>query len=193
MINLLPKENKNGPMHIQHFRIKRVLAVVVISLAVFILSFYWGYLYHLISLHEARLDQLQLEMKCYTTPYQKIQNMESSLQQIHDREDLKQTVFSGYLAPLNALNTLIQLKTSSIWFERVQFNGFDGNFTVTGGATNYKTLAAFIGQLEQDKTAFRELKPEQATIHDISSGREYVQFKISGILAKRGEQGVQEH
>ncbi len=193
MINLLPKESKNGSDRNRHFSLKITLALVAIACAVFGLGFYWGYLYHQVSLQEAKLEELQLEMKCYSTPYQKIQNMESLLEQLRDKEDLKQTVFGSYLPPLKALNTLIQFKTASIWFERVQFNGLNGSFAVTGGATNYKTWAGFIGELEQDKDAFEELKPEQATIHDSSSGRKYVQFKISGVLAKRGEQNVQKH
>ena len=194
MINLLPKENNLGPtMKTHHFRFNTILFVVIIALVVFSLGFYWGYLYHQISIQETKLAQLQLEMKCYSTSYRKIQNMESALQQFRDKDNFKQVVLAEYMDPLKALNTLIQLKTASIWFERVQFNGLDGSFAVTGGSTNYKTLASFIGQLEQSKDAFRELKPEQATIHAGSSGREYVQFKISGALSNRGEQSAEKH
>jgi Tfp pilus assembly protein PilN len=193
MINLLPKENKNGTGSNRHFNLQIMLAITAVACVVFSLGFYWGYLYHQVSIQEAKLEELQLEMKCYSTPYQKIRNMESILEQLRNKENLKRTVFAGYLPPLSALNTLIQFKTASIWFERVQFSGMNGSFIVTGGATNYKTWAAFIGELEQNKDAFQELKPEQATIHDSSAGREYVQFKISGVLSKRGEQNVQEH
>ena len=193
MINLLPKENKNGTGRNRHLNLQIVIMVAAIACVVFSLGFYWGYLNHQVSLQEAKLAELQLEMKCYSTSFQKIRNMESILERLQNKEHLKQTVLSGYLPPLNALNSLIQFKTDSVWFERVQLSAESGNFAVTGGATNYKTWAAFIGELEQNKDAFRELKPEWANIHGNSTGRQYVQFKISGVLAKRGEQNVAQH
>lgn len=193
MINLLPKENKNGIGRNRHLNLQILVMVAAIACVVFSLGFYWGYLNHQVSLQEAKLAELQLEMKCYSTPFQKIRDMESVLERLQNKEQLKQTVLAGYLPPLNALNSLIQLKTDSIWFERVQLSAESGNFAVTGGATNYRTWAAFIGELERNKDAFLELKPEWANIHGNSTGREYVQFKISGVLAKRGEPNVAQH
>ncbi len=193
MINLLPKENKSGIGRNRHSNLQILVMVAVIACLVFSLGFYWGYLNHQVSLQEAKLAELQLEMKCYSTPFQKIRDMESVLERLQNKEHLKQTVLEGYLPPLHALNSLIQLKTTSVWFERMQLSAESGNFAVTGGATNYRTWAAFIGELEQDKDAFLELKPEWANIRGNSTGREYVQFKISGVLAKRGEPNVAQH
>jgi hypothetical protein len=191
MINLMPKEKQsqlqtNSP-------VKMIGVFTLISIMIFSVCFYLGYLCYKISLNKNRLEQLNLEMKCYTTSYSKVRYFETMLERIKDKNSLKNKVYAGYLTPLNALNSLIQLKPDLIWFDRIQFNGMDGSFSINGGANNYKNLAAFIGRLEQDEFSFRELKPEQITMHRNSAGREYVQFKISGILIRKGEKSVENY
>jgi hypothetical protein len=184
-INLLPKEKQSqSPIN---FNSNRVGIVAGMTIIVFGLCFYLGYLYYTITAHEARLKQLNIETKYYSTQYQKVKNMEIALNRLRDKNSLKQAVYASYLVPLNVLTTLIQSKPDLIWFEGIEFNGIGGSFILTGGATNYQALTGFIGQLEQDKAAFAQLKPEQATIYDNSAGREYIKFKISGTLAKRSE------
>jgi hypothetical protein len=188
MINLLPKkQNQTQP----NYHSKQIGVLAGITILVFSICFCLGYLGYKVSLNEARLEQLDLEMKCYNTSYRKVENFESLLGRIQDQNKLKQTVYAGYLAPLNALNTLIKAKSNLIWFERIQLHGMDGMFSVTGGADNYKALAGFIGKLEQDEASFGGLKPEQAIMRRNSAGREYVQFKISGILVRKDEKSVQ--
>jgi hypothetical protein len=189
MINLLPKEKKNQPQARHNFN--RIIVLTVIIIFVLGLCFFGGYLYYELTNNQAKLEQLNIEMKCYTTPNRKVKNIEVSLNQLQTKNDLKQAVYKNYLNPLTALTTLIQLKPNLIWFERIEFNSIDGGFTITGGAINYQALTGYIGQFEQDKAAFSQIKPEQAIVYDNAAGREYIQFKISGILAKRSEMSVQ--
>jgi hypothetical protein len=184
-INLLPKE-KLSHSH-ANFNYNRIPILVGITIMVFGLCFYLGYLNKIIADHEARLNQLNIETKYYNTPYQKVKNIENAIKQLDDKNNLKQTIYANYLVPLNVLTNLIQSKPDLIWFEGIEFNGVGWSFFLTGGAANYKVLAGFIGQLEQDKSAFALIKPEQATTYDNSAGREYIKFKISGTLAKRSE------
>jgi hypothetical protein len=189
MINLLPKKKQNQMQ--PNYHPKQIGIFVGITILVFSVCFCLGYLGYKVSLNEARLEQLDLEMKCYNTSFRKVENFESLLERIQDQNKLKQTVYAGYLAPLNALNTLIKAKPDLVWFERIQLHGMEGMFSVTGGADNYIALAGFIGKLEQDEVSFGGLKPEQATMRRNSAGREYVQFKISGILVRKDEKSVQ--
>jgi hypothetical protein len=191
MINLLPKEKQSKPQ--VNSIPNNIVVLVGLAIIIFSLCFYMGYLYYDITLHETELEQINFEMKCYSTPYRKVKNLETELNRIQDKISLKQNVDADYLIPLNALTSLIQLKPELNWFERIEFNALDGGFTVTGGAINYKALAEFIGKLEQDKASFTQIKPEQAMVYDNWAGREYVQFKISGILVKRSGTGVQDN
>jgi Fimbrial assembly protein (PilN). len=188
MINLMPKENQSQTQPNTH---KKIGLLVGIAVIVFSACFYLGYLYYKISVNEAKLEQIDLEINSYSTSYRKVKNFESLLQRIVDKNNLKQIVAANYIVPLNALNILIHSKPDSIWFERIQFSGMDGSFVVSGGATNYAALTNFIGQLEQDKLSFNQIKPEQTIIHQNSTGSGYAQFKISGILVRKGEMRVQ--
>jgi hypothetical protein len=100
MINLLPKEKKSQSQ--VRFNPNRVAILAGIIILVFGLCFYAGYLYYELTYSEARLEQLNIEMKCYTTPYRKVNLIEVSLHQLQSKNDLKQVVYENYLIPLNA-------------------------------------------------------------------------------------------
>lgn len=183
-INLLPMNEKTVR---RRSNPQMIWIIVVAVIMVFSSCFYLGYLLKKIAANEAKLAKLDTEAKCYSTLYRKAKNIEEKLGQFNHKNELKKAIDSSYLPPLNALETLIQLKPELIWFEQIDFDSIDGNFTLTGGAINYKVLAGFIGKLEQDKIFFRQVKPENATLSVNTAGREYVQFKISGILIRRSE------
>ncbi|HBE76756.1 MAG TPA: hypothetical protein DDW65_03080 [Firmicutes bacterium] len=184
MINLLPEESQNQPR--TKFNPKRVGFWVMSAILVFGVCCYFGYVAYGNSQAEIRLERLNSELKSYNTSYQKIIQLETTLQRLRDKNNLKQKVYADYLVPLKVLNTLIETKPDMIWFERIGFNGVNGSFYVNGGAINYKAFANFLGDLERNKATFSQLKPEQAI-----KGRDYIHFKISGILVKRGVTGVQ--
>jgi Tfp pilus assembly protein PilN len=184
MINLLPEESQSQPR--ANFTLIRIGLLIISVIFVFSICCYLGYLVYQNSRAEIRLERINTELKSYSTSYREITNLETNLQRLRDNNNLKQKVSADYLAPLKVLNTLIETKPDMIWFEKIGFNGVNGSFAVTGGAINYKAFANFLGDLEQNKATFSQLKPEQAT-----KGRDYIYFKISGILVKRGVTGVQ--
>ncbi|MGE5582321.1 MAG: PilN domain-containing protein [Bacillota bacterium] len=180
-INLLPKKEK--PVHRQLSKLF-IWGVIGLGLVVFGVSFYIGCLYQKITVNEGKIAKLETEAKCYHTLYRKAQNIEALLGKIRSKQELKKAIFSSYLKPSSALKTLIDLRPDLVWFQQIKCNTLDGSFTLKGSAANYKILAGFIAQLEQDRQSFARINPEKATTVTDPTGREIVRFIITGVLEK---------
>ncbi len=187
-INLLPRENRETSKKVQSkvSPKSRSIYIGIFAIAaplVFGISFLAGYLYHQFSVNEAYLKQLQMEINIYSTSYRKVQELETVLNKIKNKEALSRKVAADYIPPLQSLKILTGIKPESVWFEQIDFNGSDGAFILTGGAVNQNIMKKFTENIKQvDYIAGVQSKIFSAKYP--VSGKSYLRFRINGVLAK---------
>lgn len=186
-INLLPKENKKPS---KKFKWKGLLLSLLVICPVFCFCLYLGYLrYFQIYDNEVLLSQINLEIETYqkSYDYDKVKKLEVGLEQNNYKTTVKARINEEFYPLLEPLKAFLGVKRKLAWFDTIELTG-NGGFKLTGGVPNYKSLAFLVSEFERNNNCFSQVKPEDAVIIKEKSGKEYVQFKITGILVKRGGQ-----